>query len=371
MNKPAFLFLLVFFTTLFLISCGEHKTKDIQYSEQFAFSPPTYVCYKTSGTITIDGKLSPEEWDAIPWSTDFLDIEGNSKPQPYHQTRVKMAHDEKGIYFGALLEEPHVWATITEHDAVIYHDNDFEIFIDPSNNTHNYMEYEVNALGTVWDLYLSKPYRDNPIVHNNWEFMGMKSAVHVHGSLNNPNDTDEYWSIEVFIPWSDIYQGVRRDNGPADGEQIRVNFSRVQWNTDYSDGTYKKIPMPGEEKIREHNWVWAPTGVINIHKPEYWGFVQFTDQQAGKNDVQFVWNKEEDIKWLLRELYYRQSEYLHTFGTYASNISDLKPEELTEEKNISNLAVYTTPSFYEITYQMKDGGSLWHIRQDGLVWKSK
>src|SRR3712207_6853585 len=32
-----------------------------------------------------------------------------------------------------------------QHDAIIYHDNDFEVFIDPDNDTHQYFEIEVNA----------------------------------------------------------------------------------------------------------------------------------------------------------------------------------------------------------------------------------
>jgi hypothetical protein len=30
---------------------------------------------------------------------------------------------------GATLQEPNVWATLTEHDSVVFNDNDFEIFV--------------------------------------------------------------------------------------------------------------------------------------------------------------------------------------------------------------------------------------------------
>ena len=58
-----------------------------------------------------------------------------------------MTYDDNGMYFAVLMEEPHVWGTITEHDAVIYQDNDFEIFLNPTNDTHNYLEYEVTGYG--------------------------------------------------------------------------------------------------------------------------------------------------------------------------------------------------------------------------------
>ena len=56
-----------------------------------------------------------------------------------------MLWDDQFFYVGAELEEPHVWATLTERDSVIFHDNDFEVFIDPDGDTHLYYELEMNA----------------------------------------------------------------------------------------------------------------------------------------------------------------------------------------------------------------------------------
>ena len=81
---------------------------------------------------------------------------------------------------------------------------------------------------------------------------------------------------------------------PEIGEQIRVNFSRVEWTTDVKDGKYVKVPIQGEDKIREYNWVWAPTGVINIHMPEYWGYVQISDKIAGEGETPFVKHPSEE-----------------------------------------------------------------------------
>lgn len=370
MRKKTLFFVPV--TVFCLLSCSQPKTEkanDITYEPQAPYDPPTYVCYKAPVPITIDGKLSPEEWDAIPWTTDFVDIEGDKRPKPYLQTHAKMTYDDQGMYFAVLMEEPHVWGTITEHDAVIYQDNDFEIFLNPTNDTHNYLEYEVNAKGTEWDLFLTRPYRDNPQVLNNWEFAGMKSAVYVDGTLNNPNDTDKSWSVEVFIPWSSIFQVMRGKEKPVPGEHIRTNFSRVQWTTEVQDGKYVKVPIKGEDKIRENNWVWAPTGVINIHMPEYWGFVQISDQIAGKGETPFVKDPADEVKWLLRNLYYRQNQYAATFGHYATSVADLKPEEICPAEQAKQIKLSTTPSMYEITAPAPDG-QVWHIRQDGFVWAS-
>ena len=60
-----------------------------------------------------------------------------------------MLWDDDYFYIGAELREPHVWGTLTAHDSVIFHDNDFEVFIDPNGDNHEYYEFEINALGTV------------------------------------------------------------------------------------------------------------------------------------------------------------------------------------------------------------------------------
>ena len=198
----------------------------------------------------------------------------------------------------------------------------------------------------------------------------MKSAVYVDGTLNNPKDTDKSWSVEVFIPWSSIYQVARGKDKPTAGEHIRTNFSRVEWTTDVQDGKYVKVPIKGEDKIREYNWVWAPTGVINIHMPEYWGFVQISDKVAGTGETPFVKDPNDEIKWLLRNLYYRQNEYAATFGGYAPSVAALKPEELCPAEQAKQIQLFQTPSMYEITAPGTDGNT-WHIRQDGLVWATK
>ncbi|MCC8153218.1 MAG: carbohydrate-binding family 9-like protein [Tannerellaceae bacterium] len=360
---------IVLSTTLLFCSCRTNEEiKTMDFNPVPLFNPPSYICYKAPSTITIDGKLSPGEWDTIPWTDDFTDIEGDKRPAPFYQTRAKMAWNKEGMFFAVLMEEPHVWGTITEHDAVIYHDNDFEIFLNPSNDTHNYLEFEINALGTVWDLYLSKPYRDpNHTILDNFEFAGMKTAVYVDGTINNPKDTDKSWSVEVFIPWKSIYEVMRGKDRPVAGEHMRVNFSRVQWTTEVQNGKYVKVPIGGESSIREYNWVWAPTGVINIHLPEFWGYVQFSDKIAGTGTDEFSKNPDEDIKWALRNLYYRQQQYLSEYGKYADNILALKPEEVCGNELAGKAKLYNTLSMYEITLPSPTGKT-WHIREDGLVW---
>src|SRR5580700_985159 len=77
--------------------------------------PRSYVCLRTDHPVVMSGKLDDPAWAAAPWTDDFADIEGDGKPKPRFRTRSKMLWDDRYLYIGAEMEEPHVWANITQH----------------------------------------------------------------------------------------------------------------------------------------------------------------------------------------------------------------------------------------------------------------
>jgi hypothetical protein len=54
------------------------------------------------------------------------------------------------------------------------------------------------------------------------------------------------------------------------GDSWRMNFSRVEWQIESSGQQYRKVPRKPED-----NWVWSPQGLINMHVPDRWGYVEF------------------------------------------------------------------------------------------------
>lgn len=241
--------------------------------------PRGYVCYRTKSPIVIDGKMDDEEWSHAGWSDRFVDIEGPSRPQPRFKTRMKMLWDDKYLYVAAYLEEPHVWGTLTKKNSVIFYDNDFEVFIDPDGDHHNYYEFEINPLNTIWELTLGKPYRDGGPAKLGTNLKELQSAVHIDGTFNDPSDTDKGWSVEIAFPWKGLaaYRG-KQNSPPKNGDQWRINFSRVEWVHDIIHGKYRKIGKPARA---EDNWVWSPQGLINMHCPERWGYLQFSTDKPG------------------------------------------------------------------------------------------
>jgi hypothetical protein len=263
--------------TLAMVGCRSpsSSTSDINQPAGTASRPKRYVCPRASGSISVDGRLNDAAWSFAPWTDAFVDIEGSTKPMPRFRTRAKMIWNDEYLMIAAEMEEPHVWGSLTEHDAIVYHDNDFEIFIDPDGDRANYYEIEINTLGTIFDLLLVRTYIDGGPARHEWSASDMKYAVHVDGTLNDPSDTDRGWSVEFAIPWRTLAEFTNQSTPPGDGDVWRINFSRVQWQHRVVDGTYERIP-----DTAENNWVWSPQGEINMHLPEHWGYVTFVEGAA-------------------------------------------------------------------------------------------
>lgn len=322
--------------------------------------PKGYVCYRAPSPIVIDGDLKDAAWAAAPWTDAFVDIEGDKKPKPRFRTRVKMLWDDEALYIAAELEEPHVWGTLTEHDDVIYRDNDFEVFLDPDGDNHLYGELELNALNTTWDLLLTKPYKDGGRPINAWEITGLKTAVKIDGTLNDPRDTDRGWTLEIKWPWKGLKELVNSEYPipPKDGHQWRINFSRVEWDVEVVKGKYKVKESP------EHNWVWSPQGVIDMHRPERWGYLQFSTAKPGT--VAFKPDPDWPIRDALHRGYYAERERKKEKGRYSAQVADLG----LKLPPGGNLKVETTRTGYEMWWEdSKTGKTRYTIKDDGRITK--
>jgi hypothetical protein len=327
-----------------------------------------YVCHRLAGPITIDGTLDDLGWQGVAWTGDFVDIEGAGRPRPRFRTRAKMAWDDRYLYVAAEMEEPHVWATLTAHDAVIYHDNDFEVFIDPDGDNHEYYEFEVNALNTGWDLLLRKPYRDGGPAENAWEIPGLKTAVAVVGTINTPGDTDRSWSVELAFPWNVLAEFAHRPSPPRDGDTWRVNFSRVEWQVEVAGGAYRKLPGR-----KEDNWVWTPQGAIDMHRPERWGFVQFTTQPPG-SDVAFRPDPSWPARQALMDVYHAQAAFRKRHGRWARSLAELGPPPgpslSPPDPALGPITLVPTPDGYQASVELRVPGGpsrRWLVRHDSRL----
>ncbi len=337
------------------------------------WAPRVHVCPRTAAPLVIDGRLDEESWLSAPATAAFTDIRGELAAAPRLETHARLLWDDECLYIGAELVEPHLWATYTERDAVIYHENDFEVFLDPDGDCHGYAELEINALNTVWDLLLVKPYRDGGPALDGWDIKGLRTAVHLDGTLNDPRDTDRGWSVEIAIPWRALKECAGgRACPPAANDAWRVNFSRVQWRLETADGAYAKVQGDDGKALPEDNWVWSPQGLIAMHYPEFWGFVVFSDQPAGAAlPAAAIPQDLVGGPRFLMPLYYAQRTFHETYGYYASALDQLEiPAStmsfLAQRLDQGELNLHATAWQFEARLVWRH--AVHHVDQTGRVW---
>jgi len=331
-------------------------------------TPENYVVYHVDHPPVIDGNINEQVWQQVNWTKEFVDIEGRDKPKPPLATKVKMLWDDSCLYIAAQLTEPQIWASIKKHDAVVFQDNDFEFFIDPSGSTQPYYEVEVNPFNTIWDLLLTRAYRDGGTSVSSWDVPNLKSAVKIQGTLNNPSDKDEGWTVEMAIPIKALIVNSRSQH-LQDSTIWRVNFSRVEWDTKVVDGKNVKLTDDKGRPLPEHNWSWSPQGLIAMHYPERWGYIQFSKQPV--NSVTFNMPYAEEQKKYLWLIYYRQKQWLNEHKAYATSLHDLGIDDHISINNKENtLQLEATNHQFMGFIKNSEGKEVWAIDQAGWVQKN-
>lgn len=324
--------------------------------------PNGYVVQHTTQPLEMDGRLQESDWQSAPWTTDFVDIEGAGKPRPALQTRAKMLWNDTTLFVAATLQEPQIWATQTRHDDVIFKDNDFEVFINPDNTTHRYFEIEVNAVNKTFDLFLPKPYRNGGDALVSWDAEGLRSGTATDGTLNHSQDEDKSWTVEIAVPLKSLRLGYPFW-APTEGTLWRINFSRVEWDTRPADGKNSKLTDAAGKVLPEHNWVWSPQGVIDMHYPERWGYLQFSRRAGAPFRLPYT-ELQKRYLWLV---YYRQKQHREKTGRYAATLAELAINPRVAIENQANeLRLEATAGQFTATVTAPGNAPL-RINDEGLL----
>jgi hypothetical protein len=361
-------FYLLFFCLLSIITIHNTNAQSkFLGKEDLLSSPKKYTVFYNAESPKIDGKLDDEAWKNVEWTENFKDIEAERKPLPTWNTRAKMIWDDKGLYIAAELLDPHVWAYLKNYDDIVFYDNDFEVFIDPDNDTHRYYEFEVNALNTMFDLFMPKPYRNGSGAMISYNAPGMKWAVDVQGTVNDPSDVDKGWTVEMFIPFWAVTIG-NSTKVPADGDFWRINFSRVEWKTEVKDGKYVKLKGADGKNLPEYNWVWSSQGLINMHYPERWAYLHFSKKASGDSKNSFTIPYSEEQKKHLWYVYYLQQDFYQKNGAYAKDLGKLGISELVFKVGDKQNRLWMEAGTHQfMVFISTDEQEVFSVNNEGLV----
>jgi len=219
----------------------------------------SYTIIRATGPITLDGKLDEGAWKNAKEAELTDTVTG--KPAPLKST-VRVLWDDTNLYVGFYCEDPDAWATLTNEDDPLWGEEVVEMFIDPDCNEHNYYELEINPVNAKVDLYvLSAGKRLNGRMQGwfDWDFKNLTSAVYVDGDGKNIGTKDKYWTVEVAIPFDDLWE--LSEIPPKDGDVWRMNLYRIE---------------RGKPDDKNDDWYVAfnPTKRGSFHTP--WEFGKFT-----------------------------------------------------------------------------------------------
>jgi hypothetical protein len=216
--------------------------------------------------LKIDGKLDEEAWKDAPQATLVDPASGKEPKQPGMSGNVRLLSSAQGFYVGFEVKEANVVGGFEKgaKDAHLWTKDAVEIMVDPDGDGDNldYYEIQINPQGLVFDTQYDKYNEprtepDGPFGHQEWS-SNVKSAVTVQGTIDKPDDTDQGYVVEAFVPWKSFDKA--KKTPPATGDTWRLNFyaikenDGVSWSPILKQGNFHKASRFGRVLWAEKGW---------------------------------------------------------------------------------------------------------------------
>lgn len=193
-------------------------------------TPPEFECRWADGEITIDGKADEAAWSKAQ-VIDQFSLPWLKEPRPAKTaTKARLLWDRENLYFFAHLEDSDLYADVLEHDGMTWDNDVFELFFKPADDKPGYYEFQVNAAGTIMDMFLPRRASGGYRRFKSDGTFHIEAKVQLGGTLNRWQDKDTGWSIEGRIPWDDF---LRTGGRPADGEKWKFALCRYDYSVEF------------------------------------------------------------------------------------------------------------------------------------------
>lgn len=237
--------LLLLGTLLLLTQCAENKPTEYEIEAIF-----------TSGSPIIDGIENDSIWQQIIPAVLKENSSGNEAQESGLQTHVKACYDDSTLYFFFVCNDPDIWTSFTQRDEHLWENDAVEIFIDVDDVPETYVEIEVSPANVLFDSYIVDPVNIDVPKTALFNLKGIRTGVVVSGTLNERDDKDENWTVEIAVPFADLANENIKEVTTA--TEIRINFYRLDENQ-------------GKERMP---YAWSPT-FARFHEPAYFGNLTF------------------------------------------------------------------------------------------------
>ncbi|MFT5466876.1 MAG: glucose/arabinose dehydrogenase [Verrucomicrobiales bacterium] len=199
--------------------------------------------------ITIDGKADEKIWETAQ-VIDKFQLGWLAEPRDaLTKTKARLLWDRDFVYFFAEMEDTDLYADETKHDGNLWENDVFELFFKPSPKHPGYYEFQVNPTGAILDVFYPRLNAGGlKRFIDDFEFH-VEAAVQLNGTLNHWEDTDEGWSCEGRIPWTDF---VKTGGPPAPDEIWKFTLCRYDYSVDLEGGKDSSSVAP----LSRYNFHW-------------------------------------------------------------------------------------------------------------------
>jgi hypothetical protein len=220
---------------------------------------PSFICRRAPSAIRIDGKLDDAAWS----KADLIHYTALDGKQPQSTTEARVLWDDRYLYVAFRAYDKDVWSVLKDRDATTCQEDCLECFLMPDPPQGPYYNFEINALGTIYDAYnLSR--NSGGFDHHRWarwNCKGVSVAITVEGTLNDPNDTDTCWQMELAIPLAELpsLQGGK----PKVGDRWLFLLARYDFSVYLADGAELSACVPLK--------------VVDFHASDQWPELRFAE----------------------------------------------------------------------------------------------
>jgi len=231
-----------------LLSCNEVKDKPGPV--------PKLIASYTESEMNIDGLLTETIWQKT--QSVFLreNKSGQKLTDSTYSTKVQTAYDQNNLYIAFICKDPDIWGKFTDRDQHLWTEEAVEVFIDTDTILNTYVEIEISPNNVLFDSYIVDPVNIDIDATKEFDLEGIRTAVSLDGSVNDENDLDRRWTVEISIPLKEL---VNDNNLIVPGRtEWRINFYRIE----------------RERAGESMGYAWSPTGA-RFHKPKVFGILKF------------------------------------------------------------------------------------------------
>ena len=206
----------------------------------------SYECRRATTGIVLDGRADEDAWRGAAVIDGFGQAWKGRRAST--ATKARLLWDGRNLYFFAEMEDRDLFADLREHDARLWKNDVFELFLKPSG-APGYYEFQVNAAGATLDVYLPSRDAGGFEKFKSADVFDFDAAVRLDGTLARRDDADRGWAVEGRIAWTGFAPTGGR---PGPGDAWRFALCRF----DYTAGRDPELSSC------------APLAAPNFHRTE-------------------------------------------------------------------------------------------------------